>query len=575
MADTSTTHLELIKQDPNAAPDVAKTNTNLDTLDSEIWARGKAFNGESVGVDGEFHINSIPMADNLKTSAAQTTDEEYILRTTGGSASVESGSAWLSIVHGNSRHDDYTPEELDWELLPVERDNPITTSFDRSTFIGKQTSSRDFDLTFSTSWSEDPSLYGFTISGTPVAGDRISIHYVKEVPGTIVNTTPATFVSTGWNLYNHTNGYARVVKYSNDLFYRITGSYTSLSFAYTLDTPSSSRISITPASNGSFNPFDRRSGITDPVGTTGYLFVTGGNTTDTAIWATWSDWVNGYNWNSSTSTQGAFETYTESVVNLQTAMSENFPYGLLKAGTARDEINFTTGYAYRYVQRYIKSDSVINDAISHGLQYEYDANYVYVELSSPVVISNFTVTNGYAANDHGVEFFTGTEVEVVAENTYGINLKNKLERDTLTISEHLANNLTTDEPGLKALDAFMGAALKGTYTVHYDTNTRKEYTWKFQNGLLVTVIIKKIGVTITGSSGGIYWGTVDAQDFPVQYTTTPFVVASTYKADTNAWAWGASAPSAKKTGSTYIGRGSTVTTETDLWIRWLAVGYKA
>lgn len=575
MADTSTTHLELIKQDPNAAPDVAKTNTNMDTLDSEIWARGKAFNGESVGPDGEFHINSIPLADNLKTSAAQITDETYTLRTTGGSASVENGSAWLAVIKGTNRHDNYTPEEIDWQVIPVERDNEITATFNRDTFVAYVQSSGTIELVYSTSWSADPSLYGFTVSGTPVAGDRISVAYTKEVPGTIVQSTPATFVSTGWNLYNHTNGYARVVKYSSELFYKISGTYTSLAFAYTIDTPVADRISITPSSNGSFNPFDRRTGITDPVGATGYLFVTGGNTTNTAIWATWSDWANGYNWNSATSTQGAFSAYSETVIDFHSFMSSYFPYGLLKAGTACDEINFTTGYAYSYVERQVNNSTNLANAKSSGRQYEYDSDYIYIERSGGAVTYSFSVAGDYTANDHGTEFFTGSDVEVNAQNTYGANLKNKLERDTLTISEHLANNLTTEEPGLKALDAFMGAALKGTYTVHYDTSTRKEYTWQFQNGLLVTVIIKKIGVTMTGSSGGIYWGTVDAQDFPVQYTTTPFVVASTYKADTNAWAWGGAAPSAKKTGSTYIGRGSTVTTSTDLWVRWLAVGYKA
>ena len=49
MADTQTTHLNLIKQDGNAVPDYEKDHTNLDTLDTEIWNRGKAFNGTTVG----------------------------------------------------------------------------------------------------------------------------------------------------------------------------------------------------------------------------------------------------------------------------------------------------------------------------------------------------------------------------------------------------------------------------------------------------------------------------------------------------------------------------------------------
>ena len=41
----------------------------------------------------------------------------------------------------------------------------------------------------------------------------------------------------------------------------------------------------------------------------------------------------------------------------------------------------------------------------------------------------------YTAYDHGMEMFSGTEQAVTANTSYGASLRNKLERDTLTISQ--------------------------------------------------------------------------------------------------------------------------------------------
>lgn len=113
----------------------------------------------------------------------------------------------------------------------------------------------------------------------------------------------------------------------------------------------------------------------------------------------------------------------------------------------------------------------------------------------------------------------------------------------------------------------------GEYTVHTDTSTKKVYTYEFANGMLVTTIRKKVTVDITSSSGGIYWTSVDGEDFPILYSVQPIVNASTYKSDTNAWVWGNSAPSTSSTGSVYIGRGTSASSKA-IWIQWIAVGYK-
>lgn len=498
MADTKTTHLELIKQDPNTPYDYVKQDANLDSLDSEIFARGKKFNGEAVGSDGEFHIRTIPYAGNLETSASQKSDDEYIIRTSGGEASINDGDAWLTLLKGSRKHTGYVAQEINMTVTPMERtpdpaitatldeetfeayvenepgtytmtyttewDNDpadygvtvsntpisgdsitivwdgetdavmtvyaatrptpasISATIDEATFVAYVLQSGTTTLTYSTTWSADPANYGITVTGTPIAGDVITVVYVKEVRGTITQSDPQTFVSTGWNLYNHTDGYARVIKYSTDYGFKIAGTYTTLEFAATI---SGSRVTITPVSGYFSIPSD------------GYIFVSGGNDTDTEIWMTWSDWGNEAN-------GGTFAPYESTVVDISTFMANNFPYGLLQVGNARDEINLNVGIATSYVVRQAYNATNLANAKASGRQYEYDENYIYIERAEAVTY-DFSVDGDYIAYDHGMEFFTGTEQSVYAETIYGANLKNKLERDTLTISQQTLTTAQKDQ----------------------------------------------------------------------------------------------------------------------------------
>lgn len=423
MADTYTTHLNLVKQDPNTVPDYQVGDSNLDTLDTEIWARGKRFNGTAVSEDGEFHVNSIPYAENLETSFAQKSEETYIIRSSGGEASINNGDAWLTTIKGNCTHTGFVPQSVDMTVTPMEREEgePITATIDEDTFVSYVESSGTTTLTYSTAWSADPSLYGITVTGTPIAGDVITVVYVKEERGTITQSNPQKFVSTGWNLYDHSNARARVVKYSDLSGYgfKISGTYSILEFSETL---TGARTTITPVSGYFAVPSD------------GYVFVTGGSNADTAIWMTWSDW-------GTTANGGVFAPYVEYEVDFSTFMSGNFPYGLLAVGTVRDEINFNTGTAISRVERQAYTDANLANAKASGRQYEYDENYIYLERASDVTYT-VSVEGVYTADDHGMEWFTGTDVAVFAETIYGANLKNKLERDVLTISQQ---TLTSSE----------------------------------------------------------------------------------------------------------------------------------
>lgn len=168
--------------------------------------------------------------------------------------------------------------------------------------------------------------------------------------------------------------------------------------------------------NGNFN-----------VPSAGYIWVNGGDNTSTAIWATWGDWSGNY--------VGDFEVYKENRIDLSAIMTAYFPNGLMQVGNYRDEINFSTGIATKSIDRFARDaqDTAIANAKRNGQQYEYDTNYVYV-VRMTAETHPVSIDNSYIMNDHGTELFADTDVPVVARTIYGANLKNKLERDVLTIS---------------------------------------------------------------------------------------------------------------------------------------------
>ena len=292
--------------------------------------------------------------------------------------------------------------------------DPITADLDRDTFVAYVSTSGTTTLTYTTSWSADPALYGLTVHNEPWNGDQIVIVYVKEVRGTITVADPDALVATGWNLYDHTNGYARVVHYSDTYGYKIDGDYTALGFA---TTPTGTTTAITPDANGKFN-----------VSQDGYVIVTDGNASNTCIYPVWTDWGSGHS--------GDFQAYTENEVDISAIMSANFPYGLNRVGSndataVYDEIDFNAKQAICRIQRMSYSAENLASAKASGRKYEYDENYIYLERASAVV-NTITIEAEYTCDDHGIEFFTGTTVPVCSEILYGQNLKDKLRRDVVT-----------------------------------------------------------------------------------------------------------------------------------------------
>lgn len=435
--------------------------------------------------DGDVTVKQVDLANNLASDKTQQSDGEFVIRTSGGHASIEDGEAFVLRILGNRVHNGYVAEQLDMTVIPIPRTAPapitatlddsvfeayvsgagtytltyddgwsetpslygvtvsgtplnddsitivwdgentpemtvyaprtapeaITATIDRDTFVGYVSQSSTITLTYTTEWSDDPADYGITVVGTPIAGDQIRVVYVKEDRGTIVTATPTALKSTGWNLYNHALGYAVVTKYSEQYGFRIGGTYSAISFSAT---QSGTQETITPVDGMFTVPSD------------GFVHVLGGNSTDTYIINAWSDWTEGY--------VGEFKPYEESTVDLSDAMENYFPYGLMRVGDVRDEINLNTLTAISRIGRMEYTAENLASAQGSGRAWEADTNYIYI-VKAVEDINTIVVDGSYTVNDHGNELFYGSNIPVYVEVLYGHNLKNKLERDVLTISQ--------------------------------------------------------------------------------------------------------------------------------------------
>lgn len=393
------------KTDPQA---VAQLNSNFDIIDTEMHKPPLTINGILPDpVNRNTVVNEVPLAANLSSDEAQDVIGTFIQRTSGGNASIADGFAWLVTVKGNSVKTGYVPETLDWDFVS----DDAQATLDEDVFRAYVTASADITLTYENSaWSANPELYGFAIDGTPADGDYIDIHYVKENRGVITNATPATFNSTGWNLFDYSVGYARVIQYSTEIGYAVQGTYSTLEFSPTLN---GSRTVIVPI-DGNFN-----------VPSDGFVFVTGGNDTDTEIYPVWSDWVDPAN-------VPAYEGYTVDTISLA-AIMVNFPAGLMSVEGVRDEININTQKSISKILREPYTESNLAAAKASGRPYDTDTDWIYVVRETPIT-TTIEIDGSYTVSDHGIEYFLGSSVPVMAEVLYGEDLKGKLRRDVLTIS---------------------------------------------------------------------------------------------------------------------------------------------
>ena len=412
------------------------------TIAEAVEERVRSVNGTLPDATGNVQVEHALTADNLTSSEGQTNVGTFVRRTSGGSASIATGNAWLSTIRGERTHIGYVPESLTCKPTNAPREQgeeQIDTTIDRDTFVAYVSVSGTTVLTYTTSWSEDPALYGVTVTGTPKSGDIITIVYAKEDRGTIYQSAPYKFISSGWNLFDPVAGYAIAIKYDETAYFRVSGTYTSLEFSSTVE--------------GTHSPITPDNGLFE-ITANGYIWVNG-SSTDTEIYMAWGDWLTPGN-------QPAYEGYSESVIDLEGMYAEDgpLPWGLLRVADVRDEINFNTGTAVSKVERMAYNAENLATAQASGRAYEYDTNYIYLEREEPISTVIEDLDGAYDVDDHGLEYYTNTQVAVYTVAFYGNNLKNKLERDVLTKSQDLVDSLASSD-ATKALTAKQGGVLSG------------------------------------------------------------------------------------------------------------------
>ena len=374
----------------------------------------RSINGQEPDGNGNVSITHVENATNLVADDAQSNIGIFLMRTSGGTTPISNGSAWLARLRGRIEHTGQVEEVLTCVVNAASREagaDPITATIDPAVFKAAVSESVVYTLTYTTTWSANPALIGVTVTGQPVDGDEIVVTYVKAARGHITPATPTELRSTGWNLYSHANGYARVLAYSETYGYRVEGAYTGLAYSETLN---GARQTISPV-NGNFNvPGD------------GYVWVTGGDATSTCIYMTWSDWTTGHT--------GAFEAYRESVIDLSDIMAEVYPDGLLAVGAVADEVDFALQTATVAVEVMAYSEEAIAALEQAGRAYEADEDTIYAVLETPRTVS-ISLGNQYTVNDHGMELFAGSDIAVEAHMLYGQNLRDKLRGDVVTLSQ--------------------------------------------------------------------------------------------------------------------------------------------
>ena len=402
----------------------------LARLDDEK-GKVKTVNGRTPGSTGNVQVDEVAYARNLVSDSSRATAGTFIERMSGGGASLGDGTAYLQQMRGAATHTGIVEEVLEMEVTaPV---SGITAEIDRDTFVAYVEESGTVTLSYTTEWSADPATYGITVTGDPASGDTIAVTYVKADRGTITVAQPTAYVATGWNLYNYANGYARVLKY--DYKYHVGGAYTSLAYSAT---PNGTQTSITVSETGSFDvPAD------------GYVHVTGGNSTTTYITAEWQDWTTG--------PSGSWAAYSESMVNLSSLMGEDnaFPYGLMAVGTTYDVIDFEMGQAISRIERWDYNLTNITAAIASGRAYDADEDYIYIVRAAAVTTDISSMVSTFTASDHGIEWVDDTTIALPVYVLYGNNLKNKLERDVMTLSQQTLSSAQKAQvqQNLNVLDA--------------------------------------------------------------------------------------------------------------------------
>lgn len=497
-----TTNFEFNKPEKTDSAAISWLSANWEKLDALLAATPTTVNSTPVETGTRnIRIDEVPLADNLASDTTQFNTGDYIIRTSGGTASIEDGAASLMSIKGAMVKSGYVAPVCNMTVTPASESSDLSATIDPDTFFAEVSgASGTQTFAFTSAWSPDPEDYGITVTGTPASGDAISVAFVRENRGTITVATPYTFNSTGWNLYDNSVSYARVVDYSDDYGYKIGGSYVTVEFSETLN---GERTTIAPVSGLFAVPAD------------GYVFVTGGDAT-TYIYATWSDWQEGY--------AGDFEGYTVSTIDFTSVMVD-FPFGLAAIGETADELNFNTQTAISRIGRLGYSAENLETVIAMGVPYDTDTGYIYYVRPTPTT-TTFSVSPAYTVSDHGLEFLTGTTIPCECVSIYGNDLKNKLIRDVVTKSQDF---FATDMPMSPSDSTTVSAELTLLNGMPEIVSNSNGTAYKYPNGFMICT--KK--VTASSHAINVAWGScyesassISLGSWAVSFTATPIEQAT-------------------------------------------------
>ena len=196
---------------PIAEGETTTVAEELERLDSEK-GKVKTVNGKSPTSNGNVQVEEVAYARNLVSDAASASVGTFIDRMSGAGSSVSDGTAYLQQIRGNMSHTGIIEESFTVTVTST-AEEPITAAVTTpATFRTQAETGGTYTFTYTTdAWDTDPSTWGMTVTGTPEDGDVIIVVWVEEDLGTITPAEPTDFTATGWNLYKHSNGYARVL----------------------------------------------------------------------------------------------------------------------------------------------------------------------------------------------------------------------------------------------------------------------------------------------------------------------------------------------------------------------------
>ena len=434
---------------------------------------------------GNVEITRVPLANNLYSSDNTEIYADYCIRTTGGNSDVRSGDAQISFVRGNVEITGRSEETLKVKANSSHVPEPgeiyikISATIDsdkwRASRYGNESGIYIFTYNGSVwvyeSLTVDISSIGITVEGNVFATDTIIVEYAKKEQGTISITTPTYFSSTGLNIFNkedteniiqnatidlsgklkaEDDSYVIMIRvpYANDRGYvAYSSDYAITRIGFTTAKPViGDTISLVGAALGA-----QLSVYMVPE--EGWLCVSTTNIDTLCVHPRWSG-EHDLDYAPYSETRVIFPTMDREGQELPLAS-----YGMPSIEGIRDELNFD-------IKRYIKRIGVLaytDENLEHikatGYKYDYDSTYIFYVLENPeVYYLNSTISGAFTAHDYGLETIHGTSVTTYTDNLYGTNLKDKLRRDVVTISEQ---TLSDDQQA--QVRANIGAAPAVTY----------------------------------------------------------------------------------------------------------------